>query len=280
MAILHRVGKKLFFGRFQKKWRWPENVSESGWERVTFPGASGARLAAVFGAAGAERAEGAVVLAHPMGTAAKGFWLKQGHAGLLRDHGFHVLAFDFNGFGESESSNFDYPSDVIAAGEYLRQRVAPLPVAVLGCSFGAGYALCAMSKEGHPFRAAVLESTFPSLPFYWRPYPLPHLLLRASQIVYPPFERGLRPILAATQLKAKPHVLLIHGQDDAITPVHVGNQLQSAMSGHSSVELWPVPEAEHNMALKARRDDYAQRVTGFMRRALARQPTVRTAFPE
>src|SRR6476469_9428 len=110
MAILHRVGKKLFFGRFQKKWRWPDSVPETDWERVTFPSATGVRLAGVFGAARGEHPEGAVVLAHPMGTAAKGFWLKQGHGDLLRNAGFHVLAFDFNGFGESESVNFDYPS--------------------------------------------------------------------------------------------------------------------------------------------------------------------------
>lgn len=166
-----------------------------------------------------------------MSAAAKAFWMKLGHAELLREAGFHVLAFDFNGFGESESANFDYPGDVLAAGQYLRDRVAPLPVAVLGCSFGAGYALCALSRDGHPFRAGVLEATFPSLPYYWRPYPLPHLILRASQVVYPPFERALRPIRAAAEIEGAPHILLIHGERDTVTPPHVGDDLRAAMSG-------------------------------------------------
>ena len=267
---IHRIGKKLFFGRFQRTWRWPEEIPEADWERVTFPSANGARLAAVFGASRGGPAEGAIVLAHPMGAAAKGFWLKRGHAELLRNSRFHVLAFDFNGFGESESSDFDYPADVIAAGEYLRRRVPALPLAVVGASFGAGYALCAMARPGHPFRAAVLESTFPSLPYYWRPYPLPYVLLRASQIIYPRFERELRPILAATQLKASPQVLLIHGEADSITPVQVGTELRAAMSGGASVELWTVAGAEHNLAFPAQPDTYAQRVTSFLQRAFGK----------
>jgi pimeloyl-ACP methyl ester carboxylesterase len=202
-----------------------------------------------------------------MTVAAKGFWLRQGHAELLRSSGFHVLAFDFNGFGESDSIDFDYPGDVLAAGEYLKRRIAPLPIGVLGCSFGAGYALCAMAEEGHPFRAAILEAAFPSLPFYWRRYPLPHLLLRASQLVYPRFERRLRPIRAASELKGLPRILLVQGTRDSITPVTVGEELRNAMTGHESVALWIAEEAEHNHALRAQPAGYAERVIPFLRNA-------------
>jgi alpha-beta hydrolase superfamily lysophospholipase len=269
MGLAHRLAKKVFFGRFQKPWRWPEEIAPNDWERVWFLSGNGARLAAVFGAARGERALGAVVLAHPMSAAAKAFWMKVGHADVLRYRGFHVLAFDFNGFGESESADFDYPGDVLAAGRYLRDRVAPLPIAVLGCSFGAGHAMNALSRRGHPFRAAVLEATFPSLPFYWRPYPLPYFLLRFSQIVYPPFERALRPIAAAAALEASPHILLIHGDADTVTPPHVGDDLRAAMSGHASVDVWRVPGAEHNQALRMQREEYGRRVGEFLTRALA-----------
>jgi pimeloyl-ACP methyl ester carboxylesterase len=267
MGALHRFGKKIFFGRFMRKWRWPEGVAEAGWERVAFPSGSGARLSGLFGAASSEPVHGAIVLAHPMSAAAKAFWLKHAHADLRRWNGFHVLAFDFNGFGESDSTDFNYPADVLAAGEYLRQRVAPLPIAVLGASFGAGYALCAMAKE-HPFRAAVLEAAFPSLPFYWRGYPVPHMLLRISQVVYPRFERDLRPMLAATQLKRNPHILLIHGDADTVAPVHVGEELRAALSGRAEVGLWIAGGADHVLALRAQPEAYAQRVTSFLTGAL------------
>lgn len=268
MGLPHRIAKKLFFGRFQKTWRWPADVPRDGWERVHFQSHNGARLAAVFGAAEGERAHGAVVLAHPLGVAAKGFWLKHGHAALLRRHGFDVLAFDFNGFGESESVDFDYPGDAVAAGEYLRERVGHDAIAIAGSSFGAGYALCAMEREGHPYRAAVLEAPFPSLPYYWRPYPIPRLLLRASQIVYPRFERELRPIRAAGELKSRPDVLLIHGDADEISPVSVGAQLRDAIGARAASELWIVPGAQHTFAYAARKEEYERRVTEFLRKSL------------
>jgi uncharacterized protein len=261
--VIVGLTKKIFFGRFQKPWRWPESVPKDDWERVRFANRGGAQLAAVFGAARRD-AIGAIVLAHPMGLAAKGFWLKQGHATILRDAGFHVLAFDFNGFGESESSDFDFPGDVVAAGEYLRSRTASLPVSVAGCSFGAGYALCALANEGHPFRAAVLESAWPSLPFYWHPYKIPYFFLRASQFVYPRFERELRPELAATKIQHNPRLLLIHGEADTITPPFVGDDLRKAVGNRASVDLWRVPGADHNLALRAQTVEYVKRVTTFL----------------
>ena len=268
MALLHRIGKKLFFGRFQKTWRWPADVPRERWERVQFKARSGARLSAVFGAAEGDRGGGAIVMAHPMGVAAKGFWLKHGHADLLRRNGFDVLAFDFNGFGESESADFDYPGDAVAAGEYLRDRVGHEAIGVVGSSFGAGYALCAMERPDHPYRAAVLEAPFPSLPYYWRPYRIPSLLLRASQVVYPRFERELRPIRAAAEVKSHPGVLLVHGDADQVCPVSVGTELRDAMAGRAAVDFWIVPGAQHTLAFAAQKDEYEARVTEFLRRSL------------
>lgn len=270
MALVHRIGKKLFFGRFQKKWRWPADVPQDEWERVDFKSHNGARLSALFGAAEGSRQRLAVVLAHPMGVAAKGFWLKHGHAALLRRNGFDVLAFDFNGFGESESADFDYPGDAVAAGQYLRKRVGHDAIAIVGSSFGAGYALCAMERDGHPYRAAVLEAAFPSLPYYWRQYRIPSLLLRGSQLVHPRFERRLRPIRAAAEVKSRPSVLLIHGDADQVSPVSVGTQLRDAMTGRADVELWIAPGAQHTHAFAAHKEQYETRVTEFLRRSLQR----------
>jgi uncharacterized protein len=266
MAWLHRVGKKVFFGRYQRPWRWPKDVQADTWERVTFISTSGARLSAILGRAEGH-SKGAVVLAHPMGVAAKGFWLKHGHAEVLRRGGFDVLAFDFNGFGESDSGTFDYPADVLAAGTYLRERFPDAQIGVLGASFGAGYALCALAAEGQPFCAAVLEAPFPSLPYYWRRFLVPSLALRLSQIVYPRLERDLRPIRAAASIAGKPRVLLIHGDADTITPVGVGRQLQAAIGDRAFVEFWIAPGAEHNLAFSSSPDLYAQQVVTFLERA-------------
>lgn len=115
-----------------------------------------------------------------MGKAAKGFWLRYGHADLFRRSGYHVLLFDANGFGESEAKSFDYPTDILAAGRWAQDRQCELPVGLVGASFGAGWGLCSMAREGSPYRVAVLEAAIPTLPDFWRHYPAAYATLRLS----------------------------------------------------------------------------------------------------
>jgi pimeloyl-ACP methyl ester carboxylesterase len=83
-----------------------------------------------------------VVLAHG-GRFTKENWQKQ--AQYLARAGFHILAFDFRGFGQShgpgESDLFTAPMrlDVLAAVRYLRKKGAKT-VAIVGGSFGGGAA--------------------------------------------------------------------------------------------------------------------------------------------
>ncbi|MBW3567414.1 MAG: alpha/beta fold hydrolase [Proteobacteria bacterium] len=162
MKSIYTFLKKPFFGKYQVTWNWPEGVARDGWHDLVLESRSGGRLAAIHGEAKTE-AQGMIVLAHPMGRAAKGHWLKNGLAEALRARGFHVLAFDFNGFGASGQGNFHYPLDVIAAGETLREKYPELPLGVHGASFGAAWALCACARETHPFDWAVLENPFTTL---------------------------------------------------------------------------------------------------------------------
>jgi hypothetical protein len=81
----YRLFKKPFFGRFIRPWRWPDDVDQGQWQPLSIASGSGARLAALLAETPAAQAKGAVLLAHPMGAAAKGFWLKYGHAHHFTD---------------------------------------------------------------------------------------------------------------------------------------------------------------------------------------------------
>jgi pimeloyl-ACP methyl ester carboxylesterase len=267
MSLAHRLLRKPFFGRFEAPWRMPEREKDRGWQRVTIPSPTGASLAGLVGEADAEAA-GVLVLAHPMGKAAKGFWLRYGHAELFRRAGFHVLAFDFNGFGESEGRSFDYPSDALAAGRFAQAHFPQLPVALVGASFGAGWGLCSMAREGSPYRAAVLEGVFPTLPDFWRHYPVAHAFLRASQLVWPKMEREMRPERHAAGIVGNPDVLIIHGESDPFTPPEHGERVRRAMDGRARAELWVLPDVEHTFAYRDQKEAYAARVVPFLRRAL------------
>jgi pimeloyl-ACP methyl ester carboxylesterase len=107
-------------------------------QAVSFPTSDGALIHADEYGAGAR----AVVLAHG-GRLNKASWNEQ--AQTLVAAGFHVLAFDFRGFGQSQGpgqSDLDTAPlklDVIAAIAYLRQHGAQT-IDVIGASMGGGAA--------------------------------------------------------------------------------------------------------------------------------------------
>jgi len=265
----YKLFKKPFFGRFVKPWRWPEGVNQSQWRRLSFKSESGATISALLAAALIPHAKGAVLMAHPMGTVAKGFWMKYGHADMLRQAGYHVMVFDLNGFGESSSTTMDFPLDVLAAGLALQAQYPHLPVAVFGASMGAAMSVCAMAQAKHPFKVAVLESAFPTLLHFWSRYPIPKLGIQLSKLVYPAGERRLRPTHAAEHLVGSPDILMIYGDADEFTPVKDGKLLWQALRYKTKTEFWQVPGAKHTHAYAAQPREYAQKVIGFLDQHLA-----------
>lgn len=268
MSRVHRLLRKPFFGRFEVPWTWPPGSDQAGWERVAFTNPRDARLAGLWGTANGDT-QGTLVLAHPMGKAAKGFWLRYGHASLFRRSGFNVLLFDANGFGESEPSSFDYPADILAAGLFVQAHAPGLPVGLVGASFGAGWGLCSMARAGSPYRTAVLEAAFPTLPDFWRHYPLAYATLRASQFVWPALERSLRPEREAAKVIGNPSVLLIYGERDMYTPPAHGERLMKAFGDAARAEMCVVPGVGHTYAYRDAADTYVARVVPFLDRTLS-----------
>jgi alpha-beta hydrolase superfamily lysophospholipase len=259
----YRLLKRPFFGRFMKPWRWPAGVPEHAYARVQIASRSGAMLHALTRRTPAAP-RGVVVLAHPMGLAAKGFWLKFGHADEFAARGFHVLAFDFNGFGESESSNFDYPGDLIAVAQFGRRQWPGLPLVAVGASFGAMRALEAAAQAPELFDAVVAEAAAPSLPDFWKHYPLPYAMLQVSRWVVPAWERNLRPTHLIGKAQNLPPLLLIHSAADRWTPPAFGDRIEAAAKDCGRVERLIVEGAEHTHAFRDARDSYTRKVFSFL----------------
>ncbi|MEG0694048.1 MAG: prolyl oligopeptidase family serine peptidase, partial [Oscillospiraceae bacterium] len=199
---------------------------------------------------------GTLVLGHPMGKAAKGFWLRYGHADLFLKNNFNVFLFDANGFGESEAASFDYPADFLAAGLYAKNKAPKLEVGLVGASFGAGWGLCSMAREGSPYKAAILEAVFPTLPDFWKHYPIAHTAIQTSKIVWPWIERDLRPIEDASRLLNKPNVMLIYGDQDIYTPPAHGEKLSVAMRNSANVEMHVISGGKHTYIYRDQPDEY------------------------
>jgi pimeloyl-ACP methyl ester carboxylesterase len=131
-------------------------------DRVTLSADDGAQIVADLYGSGTR----GVVLAHG-GRFNKESWKPQAQA--LARSGFHVLAFDFRGFGQShgpgEKDMFTAPVqlDVLAAVHYLRQHGART-VSVVGASFGGGAAAAACVAESGAIDRLALLAAEPDAP--------------------------------------------------------------------------------------------------------------------
>lgn len=257
----HHQLKKPFFGRFMKDWRWPAGISEERWERHSIASDTGSRLAAALHRV--PQARGVVVCAHPMGTAAKGFWLRHGHARALLDAGFHVLAYDFNGFGESPSTTFDYPRDAIAAGRYARSLFPGLPVHALCASFGAMNTISAIDDPAFPFDTVVAEGCAPTLAQFWKAYPFAHAFLQASRLFAPATERRVRPVAHLHAARKPIPLLLIHSRADRWTPVAFGDELAAAAPPGWPLRRLVLERSEHTHGWRDEPDRWLPAVLGF-----------------
>ena len=264
----YKLLKKPFFGAFEKPWRWPSNAKPGLYERFEIAGRHGGSLVGLVRHT-SEVARGVILFAHPMGVAAKGFFIKHGHVDLLANAGFHCVTFDFNGFGESTSRSFAYPDDIARVAAWARARFDSLPMAAFGASFGAIQAVSAGAERDCEFRVIVAESVPCSLAAFWKSYnQLGFATLQVLSRLSPERERRLRPEARIVDYQRESRLLLIHSFADPYTPPWHGDAIAKAAPAHVRVERLVLKQGGHALGLRDARETYQTTVLDFLRREL------------
>lgn len=254
--------KKPFFGQFRKPWRWPSTYDDIGrWKAVQFRSDSGATLKGLYGASTANKTIGNIVCAHPMCLGAKAFFIKHGQANMLRDQGFNVFLFDFNGFGESGDGDYNLPADILAAGNTMAKIAPEYPIGFYGISFGAACGICACALDNQPYKAALFESPFTTLEEYWRKYPFPYFVLRLGSIFFSRQASDMRPIEKIAKIRGLKSILWVYGDADKDTPAEMGSRFMDASPVSS--ELWIVPGAPHTACFSTSPGEFTTRAVNF-----------------
>lgn len=153
----------------------------------------------------------------------------------LCELGLNVLALDYRGYGQSEGvpSEAGLYADVIAAYEWLLLRGEAHEIVVYGESLGGGPA-CELAAT-RPVAGLILQSTFTNLPelatlaFPWLP---------ARWLLRNRFDN-----LAKIAKVAAPK-LLVHGREDRVVPLEMGERLFAAAFAPKQ-RLW-LDHAEHD----------------------------------
>jgi uncharacterized protein len=186
----------------------------------------------------------------------------------LPARGFNVLALDYRGYGGSQGtpSFAGVQLDIDAAMHALvaRADVDAQRIIVFGQSLGAALAVHYVAHSAHraSLRAVVLDSPFSDYrliareklagffltwPFQWLP-----------QMTVP---NDYSPAASIEALSPIP-VLFIHGEHDAVVPLHHSRRLYERAG--QPKEFWVVPESGHIQAVRSR--DMRKRLAEFLER--------------
>jgi hypothetical protein len=198
-----------------------------------------------------------------------------GNAGNISSHrsfsdfltlrGFHVLIFDYRGYGRSDdASPLRRPglvTDTRAALDALLARpdIDPDRVGVLGVSLGGAFALDAAAAEPR-VRAVATVSAFAS----WRGIAGDALPLIGPLLIAP----GVDPVDSAARLGDRP-LLIMHGQRDTIVPPRHADLLYvAAQQAGVPAQLWIHPQGDHNSFIQTI-PEARDRLEQFFRDSLA-----------
>jgi hypothetical protein len=188
------------------------------------------------------------------------------HVRFLPDRGFHVLLFDYRGYGQSERGRLDrrlLQRDARAALDTLlaRPEVRAPRVALWAHSLGSAFGLHLMREREEIAGAVVLGAlcSWRYMGAWHLPGRPPGRLSRlAAHLLMPP---GLAPIDALGSIRTRP-VLLVHGTADPIVPFENAERLMAAAG--PNVRLRPVPGGGH-VQLHERDPALEEEIVAFLR---------------
>ena len=222
-------------------------------------------------------AKATIILAHPMGKAAKAEFLKTDYAYFLLKNGYNVVIFDFNGFGESSMGSFYYHHDLIIVRDKAVQLFPGKPLALHGISFGANWGTVALQREDNTISVAILESGATNLPEFWIHYPMAHRILRWLYRIRPSYEQYANFEQAISQTKNCKKLLFIYADPDDYTPVSMGVRLKKSSNVDADLELFE--GASHAMAVRADKERYFTLTLQFLNEAFEPEPLEKELVP-
>jgi alpha-beta hydrolase superfamily lysophospholipase len=250
------------------KWRSPLSPEQKKeWQPISTKSKSGGLIQGLFAKSITTLEKATIVLGHPMGKEAKGYFIKNGYTDLLRENGFNTVVFDINGFGESTHGNFSYFEDIVAIGNKASELTPGIPLGYHGISLGGQMATIAFTDTNHKYNFAIIESAATTLEDFWIKFPVAYSMLRVLNLLLPKYRKQVRMIDRIKEAKNLKSLLLIYSKSDDWVPVEMGEKFKK--NSPVDTELWIVDNANHASIMKSEhRDDYARKILEYFEGAI------------
>jgi hypothetical protein len=266
--LFYKIIKKPFFGKYMVAWKNPlSEQAKNEWEKILVKSKSGATLNCMYAKAKNIEAKATIVLAHPMGKEAKGYFLKHGYTDLLRENGFNVLVFDINGFGESSIGNFSFFEDIIAISIKAKSITPLLPIGYHGISLGGQMATIAFTDIDHRYDFAIIESAATTLQEFWKKFPAAYYVLKFMYLFVPKYGKKISMIDRIAEVKKLQSILFIYSKTDSWVPFEMGERFNKNCNVPSS--LWAIENAEHAQIMKSNeKEKYKEKILDYFNEAV------------
>jgi len=189
--------------------------------------------------------KGIVILAHPYLSEASQFYLRNGHGDLYKNMGFAVFIPDFNGFGRSPFTGFDYIKDLEKTVSLATKMYPALPVCMHGISFGASHTLGYACKDKGILQSIIIENCLNSnLTYYKRRNYRLYMFMKSLMLLMPRVNRHHNYVRTASSLRSSLRALLIYNLNDTLTTPEMGYAIFRAMKCEHSMVLMPGPHVQ------------------------------------
>lgn len=230
----------------------------------------GSRLEGASVRTTAMQPRGVVMLCHPFLKYGMHYFFENKLDQAFLDQGYHVVAFNFKGFGRSTIGGHAFADDVLAIARRVTQDNPGLPVHLVGCSFGGYHLAHALARDATPFTSAVLDSVPVSVRSYFTRGPLRHAMrwISGSRLAVP---TGTCAIDHSLQSVRHLPVAYFYGLNDRFIPAA---SVAGLKRDCGTLHMVGFEGCRHLENHKNHRDRYFEEIFAFFNRAEAQTPVV------
>lgn len=198
-------------------------------------------------------AKGIVICAHPYLSDACGFFINNGHADLYKKLNIQLILFDFNGFGESPFSDFNFDLDIADIYRWTRERNRDLPIFLHGISFGASQIIRFLKNHNNSFvDSAIIENCLDkSIHYFKLRNKKIFFFLRLLGMIRPTVRKEGDYTEIIRHVRNIGRMAFIFGKNDLLTTTRMGNMLQKNCPVPSDVLLY---EGKHLKAIEEKHE--------------------------
>jgi pimeloyl-ACP methyl ester carboxylesterase len=261
--IFSIVFMRLMFSRVQG---WKHDIPARA-KKFDCVAKDGSELEGALHESGSLEPLGVVILCHPFVKYGMHYFFKNELDIELTKLGYHVVSFNFKGFGRSNIKGHAYFDDILSIGHILREKYPNLPIHLIGCSFGGFHLSHALAENNSLFTSAVLDSVPCSVNVYFKKGILSHAMAWLSRSKLAPIT-GTQPIKDSLKNVNNFPLLFLHGTTDSYLPEADIEELRALCN---SIQFKKFEGCKHLEIIKNNRNDYLRLISQFFEASLQNQ---------